>query len=101
MGDADETRQQKIEKIAKQKGWDKMKTVMFSTEAENEAAYGRGSSETGDVTSQLLSLMSELKTQSEQRESILLQRMEAMEEARKDDIKLFNTAMNSFTQSKN
>ena len=39
-GEPGETRQQKVDKIAKQKGWDKSTTVMFATEAENEAAYG-------------------------------------------------------------
>jgi hypothetical protein len=99
-GDSSGTRKEKIEKIAKEKGWDKENSFLFTSDIENEAAYmvdtsNSSSSSTGrtEIGKELSALVTQLQ--------MMNQRVENLEESRRDDVQLFNTAVNSLTQPKN
>ncbi|THV00400.1 hypothetical protein K435DRAFT_854749, partial [Dendrothele bispora CBS 962.96] len=65
-GDAQETRQVKIERIAKQRGWPMPKATLFSSAEDNEAAYDLGAEEEAPISrNQYTTLMASIKEQND------------------------------------
>ncbi|KAK7445500.1 hypothetical protein VKT23_014917 [Stygiomarasmius scandens] len=84
QGDSVETRAQKIEKIAKQKGWDKPQGVMFQSEEENEDAYGDPPVTELSMAAKMTSLLQNIQAKSEAFEN----RVKAIETSRSEDVEV-------------